>query len=311
MPATLARVLPMITTLLNAAGWKNYLLGSTNAGTGALVVTDGAFTADDVGKKIAIDGAGVGGSIYEGTINAFADATHITVNPAVAITVVGTTVSYGGRLNDDRRNLFELREGAFEGDEAHYLPLAETTGHWLRPELLTLSPGIAHAAELGAIIPRIGPLGRVFIRVHPLGAYETGTRAEAEEIRRLRANTGIAPNNIYGSLAHNVAGSQIGGFFWMPPDENTVQYTGDSLKVYYVPTYTRGADLKSPEIFTGSIASFVVARLLAKEGAKTPGHATVHAAYSEAVINGIRANEQKIPATVEEFQQETPPARAA
>jgi hypothetical protein len=301
----------MITSLLNAAGWKNYLLGSINAGSGALVVTDGAFTADDVGKKVAIDGAGAGGGIYEGVITAVADATHVTVAPAVVTTVVGATVSFGGRLNDDRRNLFELREAAFQADEAHYLPLAETTGHWLRPELLTLSAGVAHAAELGTIIPRIGPLGRVFIRVHPLGSYEPGTRAEAEEIRRMRANTGIAPNDVYGSLAHNVAGSQIGGFFWMPADENTVQYTGDSLKVYYVPTYTRGTDLKSPEIFTGSIASFAVARLLAKEGAKTPAHATVHGTYGEAVLGGIRANEQKIPASVEEFQQEHPPARAA
>lgn len=301
----------MITSLLNAAGWKNYLLGSIAFGATALTVTDGAFTADDIGKKIAIDGAGPIGAIYEGTIAAVADATHVTVLPAAGATVVGSTVSYGGRLNDDRRNLFELREAAFEADEAHYLPLAETTGHWLRPELLTLSPGIAHAAEIGAVIQRIGPLGRVFIRVHPLGAYEPGIRAEAEEIKRLRANTGIAPANVYGSLAHNVAGSQIGGYFWMPADENTVQFTGDSLKLYYVPTYTRGADLKSPEIFTGSVSSFATARLLAKEGAKTPGHATVHGAYSEAVIAGIRANEQKIPATVEEFQQETPPARAA
>src|SRR6185295_7407034 len=125
MPASLATVIAQAASLLNAAGWKNFLIGAINNGSGALTVTDGAFTADDVGKKIAIDGAGAGGSIYEGTITAVADATHVTVSPVATVAVVGSTVSYGGRLNDDRRNLFELREGAFQADEAHYLPLAE------------------------------------------------------------------------------------------------------------------------------------------------------------------------------------------
>lgn len=310
MPATLTTVVPQAASLLNAAGWKNFLIGAITNGTDDLTVTDGAFTADDVGKKIAIDGAGAGGEIYEGVISAFTSPTQVTVNPNAGNTVVGSTVSYGGRLRDDRRNLFELHEAAFEGDEAHYLPLAETKGHWLRPELLTLSTGIAHNADLGSTIPHIGPLGRVFIRVDPLGAYNPGTRAEPEEITRMRANTGIAPANVYGSLAHNVAGSQIGGFFYMPEDENTVQYTGDSLKVYYVPTYTRGTDLKSPLIFTGSIVSWIVAALLAKEGSKTPEHAATHRGYCEAVIAGIRANEQKVP-SLEEYQSEAAVARTA
>lgn len=298
----------MAASLLNASGWRNLLIGSINAGTGALTVADAAFTADDIGKKILIERAGAAGNDYEGIISGFTDSTHVTVNPVAGTSVVGATVSYGGSLRDGRRNLFELREGAHEADEAHYLPLAETKKHWKRPELMILSPGIPHDANLGTTIQRIGPLGRVFIRVHPLGAYDEGKRAEPEEITRLRANTGIAPANTYGSLAHNVAGSQIGGYFWMTEDENHVRYTGDSLKVYYVPTYTRGTELKSPEIFTGSIVSFMVARLLAKEGGRTPQHAQVHAAYSEAIINGIRANAAKIP-TIEEFQTETPPGR--
>lgn len=303
MPALLANVIAMASSLLNSAGWKNHLLGSINAASGALTVADAAFTADDVGKRIAIDGAGAAGTIYEGLITAFGSATTVTIDPVAGTGVVGTTVSYGGRLADDRRSLFELREGAFEADEAHYLALAETAGHWLRPELLTLSPAIAHGAELGAVIPRIGPLGRVFTRTGPLDAYIPGTRAEAEEIRRLRANTGVAPFDTYGPLAHNVAGSQIGGLFWLPEDENTIQYTGDSAKIYYVPTYARTAALQSPAIYTDSIASLLVARLLAKEGSRTPGHAAIHGAYSEAVLAGIRGNQQKVP-TFEEFQSE-------
>lgn len=301
--ALLATVTQMAASLLNAAGWKNYLLGSINAASGALTLTDGAFTADDVGKTVAIDGAGAGGQIYEGKISAFTDVTHVTVNPVATTSVVGTTVSYGGRLRDDRRNLLELREGANEADEAHYLPLAETKSHWLRPEILVLSPSIPNLANMGALIPRIGALGRVFIRTGPLDAYIPGKRANQEEVVRMRANTGVAPLDTYGALAHNVAGSQIGGFFWMPEDENTVFYTGDDLKVYYVPTWTRGADLKSPLIFTGSLASHIVGRLQAKEGSKTPEMAAIHRQYAEAVISGIRGNQASIP-TLEEFQKE-------
>nr|AUN37435.1 hypothetical protein [uncultured bacterium] len=307
--ATLANVIPTAASLLNAARWKNFLLGSITGGAGALTVTDGAFTADDIGKRIAIDRAGAGGSLYDGVISAFTDATHVTVTPAAGASVQGVTISYGGQLGDDRRSLIELRDVAFIADEAHYQPLGETRGHWLRPELLILSPGIAHGADLGSIIPRLGPLGRVFVRVDPLGPYQPGTRAEPEEITRMRANTGNAPNDTYGSLAHNVAGSQIGGYFWMPEDENTVQYTGDSLKLYYVPTYTRGADLKSPIILTGSIVSFIVGYLLAKEGAKSGELAAVHSGYSQAVINAIRQSAPKLP-TMEEYQSEAAAGRA-
>lgn len=310
MPASIATVTTMAGSLLNAMGFKNFVLGFISIGSGALTVPDGTFIVDDTGKRIAIDGAGPGGSIYEGIISVFTDPTHVTVSPVVSTAVVGATVSYGGRLRDDRRNLFELREGAFEADEAHFLALAETKGHWLRPELLTLSADIAHGANLGTSIPHTGPLGRVFIQGDALGAFLPGKRAEAEEVTRLRANTGVSPNDTYGVLAHNAAGSQIAGYFWMPEDENTVQYTGNSLKVYYVPAYARGADLKSPVIFTGSIASFLVAMLLAKEGAKTPEQAKIHGAYSEAVIAGIRANEPKVP-SLEEFQSETVVGRNA
>jgi hypothetical protein len=304
----LQRVTQQAASLLNAADWKNLLRGTIGAGSGALTIADGAFTADDIGKLIYIDGAGAGGSIYDGTITAVADATHITVAPVVTTAVADATLSFGGKLQDDRRNLFELRELAFMADEAHYLPIAETKGHWLRPTLMTISGDLPHNANVGAVVPHIGPLGRVFVRVDPLGAYNPGRRAEPEEIERLRANTGIAPNNTYGSLAHNVAGSQIGGYFWMPEDENTIQVTGDSARIFHVPPYVRGTDLQTPQIYGGSMASWMVAAALAKEGAKRSEHATVHQAYTNAVIEGIRANERHIP-TLEEFQSDKPPAR--
>lgn len=306
--ATLQTVIPTAASLLNAARWKNFLLGSIANGNGALTLADGAFTADDVGKRIAIDRAGVAGAIYEGVISAFTDATHVTVAPVAGATVVGVTVSYGGQLGDDRRSLLELRDVAFIADEAHYLPIAETKGHWARTDIEQLSVHIAHGATLTSLFERHGALGRVFIQVGPLDPYTPGTRATAEEINRLRANTGIAPANVYGSKAHDEAGSQIGGYFWMPEDENTVQYTGSSLKVYYVPAFSRGSNLRSPAILTGSIVSFMVGYLLAKEGSRNPELAARHMSYADAVISSIRANEAKLP-VIDEFQSEAAPAR--
>jgi len=305
----LQRVCQQAASYLNAAGWKNLVRGDILTGTGALTVADGAFTTDDIGKLILIDGAGAGGSIYEAAISAVADPTHITVTPNVVLTVDDMTISFGGKLIDDRRNLFELRESAFLADEAHYLAIAETKGHWQRPNLMVLSGDLPHDTDLGATLPHIGPLGRVLVRIHPTGAYTPGRRAESEEIERLRANTGVPPFNTYGSLAHNVAGSQIGGHFWMPEDENHIQITGDSAKIYHIPPYTRGADLKTPIIYGGSIVSWMVAAMLAKEGAKTPENATIHRSFADAVLQGIRANQQRVPATVAEFQSEAPPAR--
>jgi hypothetical protein len=306
--ASLNTVKRMAASLLNAAGWKNYLHGSINVGSGNLTVTDAAFTADDVGKAIAIDGAGQGGTTYEGIITVFTDATHVTVSPIAATSVAGATVSYGGRLHDDRRNLFELREGAFEADELHYLAIAETPTHWMRPELTDLSVELTHNSDLGDLVPHLGPLGRVFITVDGLSEFIPGRRAEPEEIERMRLNTGISPLDTYGSKAHNAAGSLIGGYFWMPIEENTIKLTGDAAKVYHIPPYTRGSDLKTAAIYTGSIASCLVSRLLAKEGAKTPELARVHASYCEAIINGIRSGEQRVP-TLEEYQREMPPGR--
>lgn len=299
MAADLIKVIASASNSLNAAGWKNYLQGSINNGSGALTLTDGAFTADDVGKRIAIDGAGTAGAIYEGKISAFIDATHVTVTPVAGTSVVGTTVSYGGRLADDRRNLMELRDLAFEADEAHYLALAETKGHWLRPEIFTAIDGIPNDTDLGVLMPRLGPLGRVFIQVANDGPYEPGRRAEPEEIARIRANAG----GVYGDVAHNIEGSPLGGYFWMPEDENWILLTGTSAKIFRVEPYFRGAALRSPEIFTGSLASHIVAKALAKEGARTPEQARMHASYCEAVINGIRSYEQKVP-TFDEFQRE-------
>lgn len=305
--ALLATVCRIASSLLNAAGWKNYLLGAMTATSTTLTCTDAAFLATDVGKSIAVDGAGTGGTILQSTIATYVSATQVTLADAAVVTVVGATISYGGRLADDRRNLLELRELAFEADEAFYLPIAETPGHWARPDIMSLSASIANAAE---IPEHVGEIGQVLIQIGPLDAYLPGKPSEFEEIARLRENTGTAPLNVYGALAHNVAGSQIGGYYRISEDGTYVNYTGSDCKIPLVAAYSRGTDLKSPLILTGAIASIVVARALAKEGSRTPEQAAVHAGYAEAVIQAIRANKKPLP-ELESFESKAQQKEAA
>lgn len=298
MTASLRTVSQMASSLLNSAGWKNYVLGAMTATSITLVCTDGAFLVTDIGKTICVDGAGTGGTILETTIAGWTSATQVTLAAPAVVTVAGATVSYGGRLTDDRRNLLELNEGAFESDEDFYVAIAETLGHWARQDLMALSGSIANAGE----IPHIGELGEVLIQVGAAEPYLPGKPAEYEEITRLRANTGVAPLNVYGSLAHDAVGSQIGGYFRASEDGDYLYYTGSDAKVKRIPSYTRGTDLQSPAIFTGPIASRLVARLMAKEGSRSPEMAQIHAAYSQACIDAIRARAKTMP-ILESFEE--------
>lgn len=82
-----------------------------NNGATALVGTGTNFTANDIGKRIVIAGAGAAGEPLVTTITARADATHVTVNDAAGATVSGANGSYGTvylgtRLTDVCSNSF-------------------------------------------------------------------------------------------------------------------------------------------------------------------------------------------------------------
>lgn len=69
---------------------------SITSGAAALTATGAAFTSADVGKLIAVPGAGAAGGILNTTIAAFTDATHITLtaNAGTTVSAVSKTVSY-------------------------------------------------------------------------------------------------------------------------------------------------------------------------------------------------------------------------
>lgn len=61
----------------------------------ALTCTGAAFTANDVGKTIVIDGAGASGAQLATTISAFTDATHVSITAAAGSTVSSVRIVYG------------------------------------------------------------------------------------------------------------------------------------------------------------------------------------------------------------------------
>lgn len=68
-----------------------------SSGSPNLTVTGATFTANDVGKKIVIGGAGTAGAPLVTTINAYVDATHVTLsaNAATALAASTVHVAYG------------------------------------------------------------------------------------------------------------------------------------------------------------------------------------------------------------------------
>lgn len=70
---------------------------SITSGAAALTATGATFTAADVGKLIAVPGAGAAGATLISTILAFTDATHVTLanNAGTTLSAVAKTIAYG------------------------------------------------------------------------------------------------------------------------------------------------------------------------------------------------------------------------
>lgn len=84
---------------------------SITSGTKALSVTANTFASGDVGKGIALPGAGAGGGTQYNSIAAFTDAQHVTLtnNAQTTISAVSTTFSYG---TDDADNFMAFNTWA-------------------------------------------------------------------------------------------------------------------------------------------------------------------------------------------------------
>jgi hypothetical protein len=101
----------------------------TNSGSGLrdVAVTASTFASGDVGKTIAIPGAGSGGNVYTGLIAAFVDDQHITLgsNASVALSASSRELIYG----TDNQSALVAFKTAFQGTTPVQLNLPGNCGY--------------------------------------------------------------------------------------------------------------------------------------------------------------------------------------
>lgn len=256
-------VVAQVIRMLNAAKYTNIITVSTTATSGTVTAGSGTpWTSTDVGKSIAIAGAGTGGTIYTGTITAFSSSTSITVSPVVVTTVVNAGCSFGGQMDDDRRTLQEIQEAVYEADES-VIRVGLATPNWFAlADLLTLSSSITTNTQLPT---HVGSVFQVYIKTASADtAYEVGIKTDPYTVRRYK--NAIA-TTIYGDVSDTTAGSLLAKYYAI--DENNVlTYTGFDAKIYDL-NYSRSSALKSPLICTDMVCNAAWDCLFAKEGDDT------------------------------------------
>lgn len=122
----------------------------------------------------------------------------------------------------------------------------------------TLTP-LAGAPQTAELPERIGPVSKVEIQI---AAGDTtwvqGEQAPLSEIREIIRN----PDNVF-QVAHNVANSPTGGFFFIDESSGLIDFTGNAVRVYVATlaavNWTTPV-LQCPEAYF----SFLVARAISR-----------------------------------------------
>lgn len=161
-------------------------------------------------------------------------------------------------IGDTRRNSGEIKEAIIEADLEARVAICETLGNGFRVNFvaptaaLTPLSGNAQAAELPE---RIGPVSRVEIQIATGDTvWVAGEQAPLSEIREIVAN----PGNVFG-VAHNVANSPTGGFYFIEEASDLITWTGNAVRVHVATIGT--IDRATPALLTPDAYSpFIVSR---------------------------------------------------
>lgn len=176
----------------------------------------------------------------------------------VAALNAATAGTWTATLADARRSTGEIRHAIVEADAGVVLAILFTPGHPLRSGYMAASASLNHGDE---IPDSVGTYGQVEVDIAGTSAWVTGTPADLDDIKLMRRN----PNSMFGSLAHNTAGSPIGGYYTIR--DQRVFFTGTNARVWvgaFTPNYASPA-CAAPEQYTQAIRAGAVARLK-KEG---------------------------------------------
>jgi hypothetical protein len=181
--------------------------------------------------------------------------------------VLDAAPTWGGAIDDERRSAGEIDHHIVSADADVVTAILETNGHPLRSGYMSASADLVYAGEVAPKLPdSIGEYGPVEIQIGATASWVEGVPCDNEiEIRLRRENL----SNIYGTVAHNVDGSPIGGFYSMRPPR--FYFTGTKARIWvgvFTPNYS-APECKAPDIYLPVIVVGAVARLR-KEGDLTP-----------------------------------------
>lgn len=269
--------------LLNAAGWTNIADGAMTATSTTLTTTASVFAAIDVGKTIAVLGAGAAGATLTTTINAYTSGTQVTLAVAASTTVSNASVSFGGRFDDDKFAIQLIEESLIQGDERFYTAIAETVGHWARPEIMAWSSDIT--TYLDEVPAHLGELGDMQIKyVSSDSAYQLAKPMSRQEIEIYRRDT-----DSFLNAAHAASGTLVAGYY--DPEalkDGVCAFTGYALQVR-IATYTRTSALQSPEAYSAGILAHGASEMFTFDGLD-PQLALYYANLANAKENQVRSN---------------------
>jgi hypothetical protein len=300
--ASLPECRRQVASLSNSATWASLTTASITASAATLTFAGDeepfVSTAEDKGKQIVIRGAGVDGADLYTSILSVATPTTATVTDNAATTVSNALCAFGGDVDDDRHSIVEIDENIYGADEEFVTAIVETLWHWARADYLVLSGSIAHGTQLPS---HIGTVSEILISKASGEAYVTGIKptpsdpmASLEMINRWRANSGVAPNNVYGSTSHTQSGSPLSGYYGIDAD-GYVFYTGADAKARLY-QYTRSLTaLRSPQVYQSGIIAKALSTLLIKDG-DDPSSAVAWAKFAQDSMAAVRLGAQRLEA---------------
>lgn len=166
------------------------------------------------------------------------------------------SATYVTTVADDRRHATDIADSATEAVLMIIQAICETPGDGNRAEFMTDSASIPHRGEIPA---HYGPIGIPKIQRYAGQDFIAGHQRSAEDIESMRENV----QSLYDSVAHNAAGSSLGGYFDVR--DNLLFYTGLDAKVPIATFVRADAATKCPDAHEGLAVALTV-MLQLKEG---------------------------------------------
>lgn len=187
------------------------------------------------------------------------DLTVLTKRVVSALNAA-TAATYTTTIADDRRSAGEITDAILAADADVCSAICESATNGYRA-LFMSEVVVTHGQELDEAI---GPIGRPLIQPYSGADYVRGVQRSADDIDSYRANT----NSLYDSVAHNVTGSSLAGYYDFDPISRVFSFTGFAAKVSLA-VFVKTAACQAPVAYENAVYGIALLSL-PKEGDAAP-----------------------------------------